>query len=154
MPDRLTRARLDLRERVLLERLVEIQRAAYLVEAALIGDDRIPPLHESPAELRGRDLSWLGAFDGTRLVGAIAWSQADHLVDIERLIVVPDSHRKGVARALVSDLLDLAESRRVVVSTGRDNGPARRLYESFGFAYVADDEPIPGLWLSRYRLER
>lgn len=154
MHDRLTRSRLDLTEPGLLERLAEVQRAAYLVEAAVIGDDRIPPLHETPAELGARGLNWLGAFSGSRLVGAIAWSEPEEIVDIERLVVAPEDHRRGIATALISDLLDHAAARRVVVSTGRDNGPARRLYEAFGFTRVEDSEPISGLWLSRYELVR
>lgn len=39
----------------------------------------------------------------------------------------------------------------VVVSTGRDNLPARRLYDHFGFRWHADDEPVTGLVVSSFR---
>jgi hypothetical protein len=52
--------------------LLLIQRAAYAVEAVLIHDDRIPPLHEHIDDLRKAQLRWLGAFDQDRLLGAIA----------------------------------------------------------------------------------
>jgi len=35
----------------LAPRLLAIQHAAYAIEAALIGDDRIPPLHEGDQEV-------------------------------------------------------------------------------------------------------
>lgn len=38
--------------------LVRIQRAAYQVEAALIGDERIPALYESEADLGSA--AWIG----------------------------------------------------------------------------------------------
>ncbi|MEU8325548.1 hypothetical protein AB0C33_44875 [Nonomuraea sp. NPDC048881] len=82
---------------------------AYAVEAVLIGDDRIPPLHEPLADLLPAPLTWVGAFDG-------------------------------------------AGGRTVLVSTGRDNTPARRLYEGYGFTWVNDAEVIPGLWVTSCRL--
>ncbi len=39
--------------------LLGFQHAAYAVEAELIGDDRIPGLHESAEELQAADLLWL-----------------------------------------------------------------------------------------------
>ena len=36
----------------------------------------------------------------------------------------------------------------MLVSTGRDNAPARRLYERRGFGLVRDREVMPGLWIA------
>ncbi|WP_341716355.1 hypothetical protein QQG74_20350 [Micromonospora sp. FIMYZ51] len=46
----------------LAQALLSIQHAAYAVEASIIGDDRIPPLHETLDGLRAAPLRWLGAF--------------------------------------------------------------------------------------------
>ncbi|SCL35621.1 Acetyltransferase (GNAT) family protein [Micromonospora pallida] len=176
--------------------LLRVQRAAYAVEAALIGDDRIPTLWESLDELRAAPLRWLGAFTpsgeppvpaggeppvpaggeppvpaGTdsrvgppdtvparpyepagRLVGAVAWTEDATTLDIDRLVVDPAAHRRGVGRALVGALLTRAGDRTVLVATGRANRPARALYESFGFTALGDAEPVPGLWITRYAL--
>ena len=35
-----------------------------------------------------------------------------------------------------------------LVSTGRDNGPARELYRRRGFTVVREREAIPGLWVT------
>ncbi|MEU4723597.1 GNAT family N-acetyltransferase [Nonomuraea dietziae] len=133
--------------------LLDLQRAAYAVEAELIGDDRIPPLHESLDELLAEPLRWRGAFDddGT-CVGAVAWSETPEEIDIDRLVVHPRAHRRGIGRALVAELLGRAAGRHVIVSTGRDNGPARTLYEKLGFTKVEDVEVIPGLWTTRYEI--
>ncbi|WP_235927923.1 GNAT family N-acetyltransferase [Goekera deserti] len=130
--------------------LLALQRAAYTVEARLIGDDRIPPLHEDLDGLRTAPLSWIGAFLDGRLAGALAWSAAAGELDVERLVVAPDRHRRGLGRALVGMALSRAEGRRTVVSTGRGNAPARRLYESLGFVRRGDVEVLPGLWVSRH----
>lgn len=133
--------------------LLTLQHAAYAVEAELIGDDRIPPLHETLADLRAAPLRWLGAYEGARLIGAIGWTEDPSTVDIDRLVVDPAAHRRGAGRALVREVLTRAGDRRVLVATGRANRPARALYESLGFAPAGDQEVIPALWITRYVLE-
>ncbi|MFI6909157.1 GNAT family N-acetyltransferase [Nonomuraea sp. NPDC050394] len=135
------------------QRLLDLQHAAYAIEAEIIGDDRIPPLHEDLAGLQGEPLSWLGAFDdeGT-LTGAVAWEESAGLVDINRLVVDPGALRQGIGRTLVKEVLARAGGRKVIVSTGRDNTPARTLYERLGFTNTGDAEVIPGLWITSYEL--
>ena len=79
----------------LAEGLLAIQRAAYRVEASLIGDDRIPALHEDVTDLRTAPLNWLGAYTSDRLTGAVAWTENADEVAIDRLIVHPAIHRRG-----------------------------------------------------------
>jgi ribosomal protein S18 acetylase RimI-like enzyme len=130
--------------------LLSVQHAAYAVEASIIGDDRIPPLHETLDELRGAPLRWLGAFHDRRLIGAIARSEDRSDVDIDRLVVDPALHRQGAGKAVVWEVLASAGHRRTVVSTGKANLPARALYEGLGFVLVDEKEVIPRLWVTRY----
>lgn len=130
-------------------RLLKIQQRAYAAEAVLIGDDRIPGLRESIEELRAAGLDWLVADDDdTGLVGALAFRLDGETVDIDRLVVDPDHHRRGIGRALVVAAIRLAG--RAVVSTGRDNLPARRLYERLEFRHAGDREVLERLWVSDY----
>lgn len=130
--------------------LLALQRAAYACEAALIGDDRIPPLHEGLEDLVQAPLLWIGAFAGDTVVGALAYLDAGDHLDIDRLVVDPGAHRRGVGSALVREVLRRAGSRRVLVSTGRDNHPARSLYERWGFSRAGEEEVLPGLRVTRY----
>lgn len=137
--------------------LLRLQRAAYAIEAELIGDDRIPPLHESREELIEAKLTWLvithrrdEAAHESAIVAALAYQRVGGLVDIDRLIVHPDHHRRGLARALVTAALALQAP--TVVSTGRDNIPARRLYRALGFLETSEDEVLPGLWVVQHTL--
>ncbi|NUR91400.1 MAG: GNAT family N-acetyltransferase [Nonomuraea sp.] len=133
--------------------LLALQHAAYAVEARLIQDDRIPPLRETLADLRIQPLRWLGVLDEYGVLdAAVAWEETDAEVDINRLIVHPRAFRRGLGRALVEEVLARAGSRGVVVSTGRDNTPARTLYERLGFELSGEVEVIPGLWVANYRL--
>ncbi len=137
-------------EEPLARELLALQRAAYAVEAGLLGDDRIPRLHESLEDLRRLPCHWLAALEAQELVGAIAWTADATQVEVDRLVVSPASHRRGIGRRLVEALIDEASGRQVIVSTGRGNLPARRLYESLGFVRTGEDEVIPGLWVTRY----
>jgi len=130
--------------------LLALQRLAYAVEARLIGDDRIPTLHESESELIAAEHDWSVVLDpsGSPL-GAIAYRVSGGTVEIDRLMVHPDAHRRGIGRLLVRHVLSKAP--RAEVSTGRENAPARRLYEALGFAFMEDLEALPGLWVSCYR---
>ncbi|WP_206551808.1 GNAT family N-acetyltransferase [Microbacterium testaceum] len=129
--------------------VLRVQRAAYLIEARLLGDTRIPPLHETEADLRAAGLSWILERDerGT-VVGAIGYRVDDGEADIDRVMVDPTWQRRGIGARLVRGVLSVVH--RAVVSTGRENAPARRLYEGLGFAHLIDREVVPGLWVSDY----
>jgi ribosomal protein S18 acetylase RimI-like enzyme len=131
-------------------RVLEIQRAAYRVEADLVGYDTIPPLHETLSELRARPLIFLGAgCDGT-LAGVLGYTRLGSVVDIDRLAVDPAFFRRGLARKLLTELfVRERDATRFTVSTGCGNGPAIRLYERAGFAVVGEDEPVPGARIVR-----
>jgi GNAT superfamily N-acetyltransferase len=113
--------------------VLEVQHAAYAIEAELIGYPDLPPLHETLETLRAtHEELWLCS-EGDELVGVVGLEQqVDELV-IARLFVAPRWFRRGVGSALVSHALSLASGRRVRVGTGARNAPALALYRRFGF---------------------
>ena len=137
-------AELDLGDDATLERLVALQRASYAVEAELIGADVLPPMHETPAELRGCGETFLGAGEEGELLGAISFRRAGGTVDIHRLVVDPAAFRRGVATALL-DALEARErdATHWTVGTGAENAPARALYERRGFT-ATEERVVPG----------
>lgn len=145
---------LDLDDAATAQRVWTLQRVAYVVEAALLGDDRIPPLHEDVPALVASGLHWLGAVDGDALAGAVAFTEDAAVVDVHRLVVDPERHRRGTGRLLVREVLARTSAPQVVVSTGRDNLPACRLYASLGMTEAGDVEEVPGLWVRRWELRR
>jgi ribosomal protein S18 acetylase RimI-like enzyme len=142
---------LDVSDRALAERLLEIQHRAYAVEAELIGFDGIPPLQEDLAGLMSSTEHWLGRYDGDVLVGAVAYEFPDaDTVDISRLIVDPTHARRGHGRALL-DHLDQLEPRPIsVVATGTANTPAVTLYTSRGYHETARIEIAPGVTVTQF----
>ncbi|MEV7395554.1 GNAT family N-acetyltransferase [Aeromicrobium sp. NPDC092404] len=131
--------------------LLRLQKASYALEAELIGDDRIPPLREDEVRLTAWRGRWLTAWDGVDLVGAAAWSEGEHEVEIEKVMVSPTAVRRGVASALLGQVLERSAGREVVAATGRANAPAVSLYVKHGFCAAGDEQVPPGIWITRFR---
>lgn len=138
---------LDLSNRADAERVLEIQKRAYRIEADLIGFDGIPPLHESLDEMMAQPLCWLGVRAGEQIVAALGYTLVDGTCDIDRLVVDSDHFGRGYASVLVGALL---HHPYIIVSTGTENVPARRLYEKLGFQAVGEVEIAPGVTVTRY----
>jgi ribosomal-protein-alanine N-acetyltransferase len=82
--------------------------------------------------------TYLGAFvDGERLVGYAGMSIAED-ASVHNIGVDPAWQRKGIGRALLVALLDLADERGlpVFLEVRTDNIPAITLYESHGFTRI------------------
>jgi GNAT superfamily N-acetyltransferase len=139
---------LDLAESATAADVLEIQHAAYRVEADLIGFGEIPPLHESLDELVAFPFTWLGirGADG-RVTAALAYIETHGEIDIHRLVVAPSRFRHGLASALVGALDGRA---RIVVSTGSANLPAHRFYESLGFSPIRSEMIHPDLSITHF----
>jgi ribosomal protein S18 acetylase RimI-like enzyme len=126
--------------------VLALQRAAYAVEAALIGSDGIPALTETLDQLREAGETWLGCLDAEGLSGAVAWQRLDDgTIDICRLVVAPRAFRGGVATALLDELDRRHPGLPMIVSTGTANEPALNLYRRRGFGQVRQREAAPGL---------
>lgn len=131
--------------------LLRLQKTSYALEAELLGDDRIPPLQEDAIQLTAWRGRWLTAWDGVDLVGAIAWWEAEDRVEIEKVMVNPAAMRRGIASALLREVLDRSAGREVLVATGRANTPAVSFYAKHGFRVEGDEQVPPGIWITRFR---
>ncbi len=153
--------RVDPADPAIAAALVALQRAAYAVEAALLGVPSLPPMTQTPEAFAAARLEVLAAStagDGHEprrpaLTGFVAWRREGDTVDIHRLVVHPDHFRKGIASRLL-DALDAEEAgaRRFLVGTGAANAPALALYERRGFVRVAEEsvgDGIPFVRLAR-----
>ncbi|MFD6110301.1 GNAT family N-acetyltransferase [Streptomyces yangpuensis] len=148
---------LDLTDDATAAAVHRIGRAAYTVEAELIGFDGIPALRESLAEMRAQALHWVGAVseDGEP-AGFLAWGEepTGPATGIDRLCVAPAFFRRGIASLLLrhalAELAELFPGRPVQVTTGAANTPAVRLYEAFGFSRGPDFSPAPGLVMASF----
>ena len=139
--------RIDLSDAAVATEVLAVQRAAYGIEAEMIGSRAIPPLQETLSELMRAPLEWLGVVVAGRVVAAIAYTRHGGVVDIDRLVVAPAAMRLGYASSLV-DALGAGET--ITVSTATLNRPAHALYVKLGFEPTGESEPVPGLFVTRY----
>ena len=132
--------------------LLDLQRQAFEIEAQFIGTREIPPLQQDDESLASFRGSWLMAWDGTTLVGAAAWTETGDQVELDKVMVHPSAHRRGIASALIAQVVERTPGRDIVVTTGRDNPPGIAMYTRNGFVAEGDEEVPPGIWLRHLRL--
>ncbi len=137
------------------ESIIAVLRPAYAQESLLLGVTDFPPLRRTAANVADSDDFHLGAWVGDTLAGVLVLGRDDEpdQLCIGTLVVHPSHQRRGVARALMHDLLQRTAGMTLVVATGAANAPALALYVSFGFmAYrrgVVGDAQIPLVKLRR-----
>jgi ribosomal protein S18 acetylase RimI-like enzyme len=142
---------LDLADPSVAANVLDLQRRSYAVEARLIGSDRIPPLHESLAQVQACGETFLGAYVEGRLAAVVSWRFDGATIDLHRLAVLPDFFRRGIGVALLrAALRSEPQARRAIAQTGAANEPAKQLYRGEGFAELGDREVLPGLWISQF----
>lgn len=143
--------RLHLQDMHQARQLLEVQRAAYLVEAELIGSFDIPPLHEDMETLQQTGETFYGYWVEEVLAGAISYKRTSSILDIHRLVVHPAYFRRGIGKNLVQFVEQVEDGiETIIVSTGAKNVPAKRLYTQLGFVEKKEEEVIPGLLISLF----
>lgn len=122
----------------MLEQMLRVQKAAYEVEAQLIGTRNIPPLNETLEELAVvHDETFFGFVMDGELMGFVATMEESPHLRISRLVVDPKFFRNGIGKALVLYVQNhRVPGQKLIVSTGAANVPGRNLYEKFGFQLV------------------
>jgi ribosomal protein S18 acetylase RimI-like enzyme len=109
-------------------------RAAYTVEAQVIGVDDFAPLRRTAADISGAPSTFFGCTIGGRLV-AVAEIEAppDGPINIGGFAVHPSFFRRGIGSRLLRHVLQATAPAPVTVSTAATNDPAIALYEAHGF---------------------
>lgn len=129
--------------------ILRIQIPSYSVEAELIGFFGIPQLQDTENTIRNCNETFLGYMFDSVLAGFISFTNTDTELGICRLVVHPDFFRKGIASHLVNHVLNEQTcNKKVTVSTGSANIPAKNLYTSFGFREVKEVEVVPGVCIT------
>ena len=90
------------------------------------------------SELEKADSRCTVAVEDSKVVGFLAFEQIMDEGSIVEVAVSPDHRRRGIARALIREALQVCEGLRTVFLEVREgNAPAVALYESLGFERIA-----------------
>jgi ribosomal protein S18 acetylase RimI-like enzyme len=138
-----TRPRYHLRPLELADagELLTLQRAAFVGEAQLYDDPRLPPLTQTLAELEAEIVNSTGiaATAGTRLVGAVRMRLHMDVLYINRLAVAPDLQGQGIGTALLRAAETSAPAHRASLFTGHLSRANLRLYRRLGYVETRQD---------------
>ena len=110
-----------------------IFQVSYKIEAKLLGASYFPPLHRSLVQFINCTNDFFGYYEEQTLVAVVEMKHEEYHMHIQSLVVDPKYFRRGIASKLITFVLAHYDKDIFTVETGRDNPPARRLYESFGF---------------------
>lgn len=115
--------------------ILDVQRSAYVLEAKLLGVSRFPPLELTVNDIQQSEAVFLGAKVNEQLVGVIGHEPCSEpgQRNIISLVVLPEWHRRGIAKELLTIVLNECTELAITVSTGAKNSPALALYSKFGF---------------------
>ena len=125
------------------ENIRNVFQVSYKIEAKLLGARNFPPLSRSIQSFINSANAFYGFYTNKRLVAVLEMKKEPDSMLIQSLVVHPDFFRRGIARKLIEFILQKFDSNQFTVETGKDNDPARKLYESFGFqlvkTYIAEE---------------
>lgn len=124
--------------------MIESLRWWDIDDVMLIERDVFGPTAWTPAqfwsELAQPDRTYLVARDGADVVGYAGLMSRRPTADIQTIAVAPSHRRRGLARALLRSLLEVAAGSgctEVLLEVRADGAPAIALYESEGFEVIA-----------------
>lgn len=132
--------------------LLTLQRAAYVTEAQLYEDVRLPALTQSLEDLRDelrQGLALTAALASGRVVGAVRARSESGVLHVGRLTVAPDQQGRGVGSALLQRIEREApaSTQRCALFTGHLSSANLRLYERHGYLEVRRETLRPGVVL-------
>jgi len=129
--------------------VLTLQRAAYVTEAQLYDDLRLPPLVQSLDELRAElaGSRGLGLRLGSRLVGAVRTREDGGRLHVNRLTVAPDLQGRGLGSRLLAAAETDTDATEATLFTGHLSVANIRLYERSGYVEERRDVVHPGLTL-------
>lgn len=129
--------------------LLTLQRAAYVSEAQLYDDPRLPALVQTMAELvEELTASWcVGAWSGSRLVGAVRSREDGGRLHIGRLVVAPDLQGRGIGQRLLAAAEAGTRLSEATLFTGALSEANLRLYRRLGYEERTREVLRPGLEL-------
>lgn len=145
---------LDLKDSCLVEEILNIQKASYLVAAEIIGFYDIPTLKDTVETIKASGESFYGYYLGEVLVGIISFKTEGEILDIYRIAIHPSFFRKGIAEKLLRFIESLHKGiSKIIVATGKENIPAVKFYIKNGFKKVNDIEIKEGIYLTSFEKE-
>ena len=138
------------------DKALDIRRVfqvSYKIEAELLGATNFPPLSRPIEDFYNCPNDFVGYYEEHQLVAVVEMKNEASSMHIQSLVVDPAYFRRGIARKLIEFVLEHYAITQFTVETGRDNGPARKLYEGFGFVLEKTYTAAENITKVRYQIK-
>ena len=118
-----------------LKEILELQYLAFRENAIRAGKWDIQPLTQTYDEIveEFKEGVFLKACDGSRIVGSVRTREDNGTVYIGKLIVHPDTRRRGYGTMLLKAVEDMYPGKRFELFTGSEDEDNLRLYGKNGY---------------------
>jgi ribosomal protein S18 acetylase RimI-like enzyme len=142
--------KLNITNKKTAKNILHVQIPAYKVEAEIMSFYGIPQLKDTVETIMNCRETFLGYYAEGELAACLSYTETQNDIHICRLVVHPDHFRKGIAKKLVQHIIDLANNKKIFLSTGSKNVPAKNLYKLFGFVEIKDVEVAPTIFITLF----
>lgn len=121
--------------------ILEIQKKAFLSEAALYQNFNIQPLTQTLEEMREecKEKVVLKAVVDGKIVGSIRANTHEEGCWLNKLIVLPEYQRRGLGEKLLREIeKHFPEAKKFTLGTGANSESNIRLYQKVGYQIVGN----------------
>jgi ribosomal protein S18 acetylase RimI-like enzyme len=126
-----------------LDEILALQKLAYISEAEICNDYKIPPLTQTLEGIRD-DFSKqiiLKIADGGRIIGSVRAYEKDGICYIGRVIVHPERQNKGLGKILMKGIEDtFSTCTRYSLFTRKSSLRNLYFYSSLGYMTVGEEK--------------
>jgi len=144
-------------ERADLEKILDIQKRAFLSEADIYGCCSVPPLSQTIEDI-AEEFSgkiFLKALEGRTVIGSVRASEKNGVCLVEKLIVEPRTQNKGIGRSLMLAVeKEFPAAKRFELVTGHKSIKNIHLYSSLGYNIVRQEKKTDTLELAHMAKDR
>jgi GNAT superfamily N-acetyltransferase len=131
--------------------ILALQKTAYQGEAKLYSDWTIPPLTQTPDQIKAEfdRMAFLKAVEAGRIVGSLRASQDADTCFIGRVIVQPELQGKGIGTRLMLEAEDVfPDARRFELFTGSKSVSNILFYQNLGYRIFREEDLSPKVRLA------
>ena len=106
---------------------------SYKIEAELLNVADFPPLKRTLNDYKNSETEFYGYWKNEEISAIIELERIEQTTEIHSLVVEPNFFRQGLAKKLMTYILQEFDSNVFYVETGLKNKPAIQLYQKFTF---------------------
>ncbi|AGF79469.1 acetyltransferase, N-acetylglutamate synthase [Desulfocapsa sulfexigens DSM 10523] len=130
--------------------ILEIQKSAFLGQAAIYNNYELPPLTQSLESIENEfgEKTFLKVVINGQIIGAVRFKQKEGIVTIDRIVVKPEYQNKGIGTLLLKQIEKIATNpKSYQLFTGNKSSRNIHLYEKSGYKVIKKETTNQGIEL-------